>query len=582
MADDGVLAAAVMKIEQSCVENKQSAAASSSSLSEGSYGLSRMSPAVSSPVISSPSRRRMSGPIRRAKGGWTPQEDETLTKAVEAYKGRCWKKIAEFFPDRTEVQCLHRWQKVLNPKLIKGPWTPEEDEKIIGLVAKYGPTKWSIIAKSLPGRIGKQCRERWHNHLNPMIKKDAWTVEEELALMHAHRVHGNKWAEIAKVLPGRTDNSIKNHWNSSLKKKLDFFLATGKLPPAPKPETLGGSKFMTSTENGNSLSSSDKSDTISRTFSGSAGSMDSGLRTELFRLEDQKNWLQLSTVQDSNTEALTNLSVRGVDDLDTEHNIRTPTSDICTRTDSGTECLEEPNTIGDNNQLNHTPQPTLHPEPFVLGSLCYKPPQLEDIYHLDATSTPLTTFDSIQKPCCSATVTSPIACPTLTSVNDKSEIQSVESILKSAARSFWNTPSIIRKTKRKAEVTLASDGSTSQADSMKFLDSSCTTPEGRGRENSEAADSSMSKLSSSPCNSTSIFYHGQSFNISPPYRLKSKRTAIIKSLEKQLDFTFEENDCDGNTKPLSFLMHSSFSDSMSNIIYSSIQEKELSELPIEL
>ncbi|XP_022882956.1 transcription factor MYB3R-5-like [Olea europaea var. sylvestris] len=68
--------------------------------------------------------------------------------------------VAEFFPDRSEVQCLHRWQKVLNPELVKGPWTPEEDEKIVELVAKYGPTKWSVIAKSLPGRIGKQCRER--------------------------------------------------------------------------------------------------------------------------------------------------------------------------------------------------------------------------------------------------------------------------------------------------------------------------------------------------------------------------------------------------------------------------------------
>uniref|UniRef100_A0A453FWL6 Uncharacterized protein n=1 Tax=Aegilops tauschii subsp. strangulata TaxID=200361 RepID=A0A453FWL6_AEGTS len=110
---------------------------------------------------------------------------------------------AEFFPDRTEVQCLHRWQKVLNPELIKGPWTQEEDDKIIDLVKKYGPTKWSVIARSLPGRIGKQCRERWHNHLNPDIRKDAWTAEEEQALINAHREYGNKWAEIAKVLPGR-------------------------------------------------------------------------------------------------------------------------------------------------------------------------------------------------------------------------------------------------------------------------------------------------------------------------------------------------------------------------------------------
>ncbi|KAF3614994.1 hypothetical protein FXO38_35363 [Capsicum annuum] len=192
-----------LRVENCCTENKQSTAASASSVSENSGGVTVKSSEVSSPTPASPVHRRTTGPIRRAKGGWTPEEDDTLRSAVAAYRGKSWKKIAEFFPDRSEVQCLHRWQKVLNPDLVKGPWTQEEDDKIIELVARYGPTKWSIIAKSLHGRIGKQCRERWHNHLNPNIKKDAWTLEEELALVDAHRIHGNKWAEIAKVLPGR-------------------------------------------------------------------------------------------------------------------------------------------------------------------------------------------------------------------------------------------------------------------------------------------------------------------------------------------------------------------------------------------
>lgn len=86
------------------------------------------------------------------------------------------------------MQCLHRWQKVLNPNLVKGPWTKEEDEIVIKLVDKNGPRNWSKIAEYLPGRIGKQCRERWHNHLNPEIKKDRWTEDEDLAIMEAHKM----------------------------------------------------------------------------------------------------------------------------------------------------------------------------------------------------------------------------------------------------------------------------------------------------------------------------------------------------------------------------------------------------------
>lgn len=153
-------------------------------------------------------------------GRWTKEEDSRLRQAVEIL-GSDWTAISvdHLGNSRTEEQCRQRWTKVLQPGLVKGPWTKEEDQIIMDCI-QAGETLWSDIACKVTGRLGKQCRERWFNHLDPSLKKGEWSEEEDAILIAAQRQWGNCWTKIAKLLPGRSENASKNRWNSATLKQL--------------------------------------------------------------------------------------------------------------------------------------------------------------------------------------------------------------------------------------------------------------------------------------------------------------------------------------------------------------------------
>ncbi|XP_042422385.1 myb-related protein Zm38-like [Zingiber officinale] len=123
-------------------------------------------------------------------------------------------------------------------KLRKGLWSPEEDEKLIEHISKYGHGCWSSVPK-LAGlqRCGKSCRLRWINYLRPDLKRGTFSQQEEDLIVQLHAVLGNRWSKIAAHLPGRTDNEIKNLWNSCIKKKLK---QRGIDPHTHKPVADGG------------------------------------------------------------------------------------------------------------------------------------------------------------------------------------------------------------------------------------------------------------------------------------------------------------------------------------------------------
>jgi len=191
-------------------------------LSRNNFGREQAKPAQDSKPVASAESVASNG-----DGGdgpaWSDEDSALLKKLVEQYRDTAprWQEIAVNFPNHSAIECLSQWQALTKPPVIKGKgsWTAEEDQILKEKRQLYG-RKWAKIAAHLPGRQGKQCRERFVNHLDPDLKKGEWGDDEEAILIAMHEQHGNKWANIQKHLPGRSDNDVKNHWYSTIQRKF--------------------------------------------------------------------------------------------------------------------------------------------------------------------------------------------------------------------------------------------------------------------------------------------------------------------------------------------------------------------------
>lgn len=130
--------------------------------------------------------------------------------------------------------------------LKKGPWTPEEDQKLVDYINKHGYGNWRTLPQNAGlQRCGKSCRLRWTNYLRPDIKRGKFSFEEEEAIIQLHKILGNKWSAIAARLPGRTDNEIKNYWNTHIRKKL-LRMGIDPVTHSPRLDLLDLSSFLSS------------------------------------------------------------------------------------------------------------------------------------------------------------------------------------------------------------------------------------------------------------------------------------------------------------------------------------------------
>ena len=147
---------------------------------------------------------------------WTPEEDVALVEAVRKY-GKVWMRVAAHVVTRNNVQCSQRWNKTMRPGLVRGKWSPNGDNELMNALAEFAEDQevdWRHVASKVKGRNAKQCKERFQLKLDPALKRDEWTAEEDALLLVMFEKCNGRWSAIAKSLPARREDAVKIRFRS--------------------------------------------------------------------------------------------------------------------------------------------------------------------------------------------------------------------------------------------------------------------------------------------------------------------------------------------------------------------------------
>ena len=145
-------------------------------------------------------------------GVWSEAEDELLY-SWQRRIGNKWSEVARHIPGKTGQQCAQRWRHKVNPDIRRDKWTAEEDSLLVRLVHQFG-NRWALISRNVPGRTDQQCMGRWKRHLDPNIKRAGWSLEEDINLCALYFRYRTQWSDISRGLDGRTPQQCRTRWQN--------------------------------------------------------------------------------------------------------------------------------------------------------------------------------------------------------------------------------------------------------------------------------------------------------------------------------------------------------------------------------